>query len=680
MNALRKHSLAPALFAVLLVAIPAAAQNGFDSPWWINAHLGQPGQLSVYNFDNNGGNYGCPVEYGDFNNDGFVDVVISPPLAESGPAGARTSCGECYIWFGNGSVSGQWDGSAPGPNARVQFYGAASNDYLGTELGAGDVNGDGIRDLLIGAPGANPLGRSNAGTLYVVLGGAWLTTAGSIDLQAGVPANVLRIYGRDAGDRCSQWMEAADLNGDGQAEIILGPDLGDGPTNAAQDTGEIVIVWGGQSLPAILDLANPGAISITTIYGRDAGDHLGACIHTGDVDGDGFRDLIMGAGLNRATNGLTGSGTGGADGPGNSRSNCGEAYVLWGSATLPLTATVDLNDTVGPIGSQVTTFIGADSGDYFGEELGAADMNGDGRQDIFVGAITADGPSNTRSASGEAYIIYGSPALRGQTYDMAALPIPGITVVWGAVAGDIAGDTVSEGDANGDSLGDFILGVPQDDPVTPAGVRNDAGSVFVIYGQGQKLPPSIDLLNPSEDVLFRWIQGNDSGDLSSYSMEVGDLDADGFSEVMTNAMTGDGFGNSHSNAGEVHCVSGRFLSRGILTVKNVPAAGNTVDLKLCAEAAANYVVAASAATAPPIATPYGDIHLALDPLFYFSVLTPAPYFTNMTGVLDASGRGTAHVNIPLGMPAGLRIYLAFVTYDGTNTILTISDTTALTFE
>src|SRR5262249_20857534 len=156
----------------------------------------------------------------------------------------------------------------------------------GTELFSADVNADGIIDLIVGVPGRDPLGRFNAGAVHVIPGGP--SFGGVIDLVAP-PASVLTFYGKDVLDRLGIWVEAGEINGDGIADLLMGADQGDGPTNTRIDCGETYVVFGGQAFAAITDFASPPAgLTYSIIYGIDPFDHLGTCLHAADLDSDGF--------------------------------------------------------------------------------------------------------------------------------------------------------------------------------------------------------------------------------------------------------------------------------------------------------------------------------------------------------------------------------------------------------
>jgi hypothetical protein len=113
-----------------------------------------------------------------------------------------------------------------------------------------------------------------------------------------------------------------------------------------------------------------------TIYGRDNFDQLGSCIHSTDLDGDSFEEIIISAALNRAVGGATGNGVAGGDGPNNSRSNCGDTYIIWGSASLPSVINISTSVTSMLSAGTLTMIYGADSGDFLGEELASGDIDG----------------------------------------------------------------------------------------------------------------------------------------------------------------------------------------------------------------------------------------------------------------------------------------------------------------
>jgi hypothetical protein len=213
----------------------------------------------------------------------------------------------------------------------VRGFGKTAQDGFGRVMRSGDINGDGIDDLIIGTPGADagsPV-RVDAGAVYIWLGRD--TIAGTKDVAgtAGVTPD-LTIIGASAGDQLSRdgALLITDIDGDGVADILVGALLGDGPVDGRANCGEAYIVFGRSSeetFPAVLDLAVAGSNgAAVTIFGASSDDQvtIGGAIAVGDVNGDGVNDVLLGSVL--------------ADGPGNARSSAGEAYVVLGRASKAL--------------------------------------------------------------------------------------------------------------------------------------------------------------------------------------------------------------------------------------------------------------------------------------------------------------------------------------------------------
>ena len=196
---------------------------------------------------------------------------------------------------------------------------------------------------------------------------------------------------------------------------------------------------------------------------------------------------------------------------------------------------------------------GGQSPDRMGEEIVCADINGDGLDDLVLGAYRADGPDNSRRDAGDVYVVYGARDLAGKTFDMAQPPA-GTTTIYGSSAQAITGDALAAGDIHGDGYDDLFIGVPGDDgPLA----RRSSGGIVVLAG-GPQLPAIIDLAAPSVPVV--WIQAPDPGDFSAYWAASGDLDGDGHIDIMPNGMAGDGPYNNRNNAGEAHVISGRLVA------------------------------------------------------------------------------------------------------------------------
>jgi hypothetical protein len=653
------------LLSAALLAPAAFAQPFDNSVFWDLANPPSNGQKNVYNWKPGGASYGMPLLVGDWNGDGRGDLATTAMRA--GPPG-RPDAGEVYVYFGDGNISGFINGASPAPGTQLIITGPHAGAHLGSYLQTADFNGDGIADLLLGAQNANgPGGRSNCGAAWIILGSISLG-AGTIDLLTP-PAGVVTIYGRDPNDRLGIWVDRGDLNGDNLGDAILAADQGSGPANNRNHAGEVWVLLGRLSWPATIDLAGAAPASSLVVYGIDNEDHLGASIYAADLDNDNRDELLLGAGLNRLSAGLGGHAAGGGDGPGETRFDCGELYVVWGAASFP--ASIDLRTPP----ADLTTIYGENGGDCFGEEIDAGDLDGDGNQDLLGGALTA-GPLG-RGWAGAGYAIYGTAALRGRTIDLRS-PGPGVAKVYGMNAGDINGDTLTACDLNRDGMDDFVISAPYGNPLG----RFGAAQVEVYYGSKVRLPAVLDLASVPDTLARRFLPGIDPGDTAAYSMASGHADNDNFADLFINAMTADGFQNNFTDAGEGYCVSGRVLSRGSTGLTTLPRIGTTLNLAIRVEPNAIYQAACSLARAPGIPLPGGaTLNLAPDGLFALSVSPGgAGVFLGFVGVGDSLGRAQPSIAFPnIGSLVGVKLYFGYVGLTGA-VITTVSQSLGIVIQ
>ncbi len=290
---------------------------------------------------------------GDINGDGLLDVLASSPRARD-RTGALTTAGRVYVAFGRTSWPAGIDFLT---QADVTVYGSRDLDQLSSGLASGDLDGDGIDEIVASAiQGDGPDdSRPGSGEIHVFKGRALWPSV--IDLE--VEASDMVLYGADAGDQFtgSTDLKVSDLDGDGLAEVAAGSFSADGRNNDADFTGEIRLHEPGTTLPATVDLA---VESDSVVYGADPSDFMGAAVWIGDIDGDGRDDLI-------------GSPTGG-DGPDGSRTDAGEITVFYGRDPFPA-------DLDAGLGEEDLIVFGALESDMLG--CGAtADMNGDGVDEI----------------------------------------------------------------------------------------------------------------------------------------------------------------------------------------------------------------------------------------------------------------------------------------------------------
>ncbi len=406
---------------------------------------------------------------GDINGDGFQDLLIGAYQGDA-VSNAKAEAGEVYLVFGSGSFAATINLSTIGTTTPgVKFFGADVEDYSGNSVNmAGDVNGDGFDDLIIGAYKADASGNAklSAGESYLVFGNA--TLPATIDLNTiGTTVVGVKIFGAEAYDYSGRSVSSAgDFNGDGFDDLVIGAPYADGSANLENLAGDCYLIFGGPSIPVTIDLTTVGSTTPGILFfGSRTEDYTGRSVSSaGDINGDGFDDLLIGAHFGDAFN--------------NTKFNAGDSFLIFGRATSP--ATIDLANTGGSVPG--IKFYGTDTLDQSGFAVSnAGDVNGDGFDDLLIGAYSADGASNAKSNSGETYLVFGAatmPTSIDQTN--VGTSVPGL-VLFGVDMDDFSGRAVSgAGDVNGDGFGDMLIGANRADGSTNAKLY--AGESYLIYG------------------------------------------------------------------------------------------------------------------------------------------------------------------------------------------------------
>nr|WP_297325786.1 integrin alpha [Nitrosomonas sp.] len=445
---------------------------------------------------------------GDVNDDGFDDLIVGAPKADS----SGSDSGASYVVFGKTSdFSTPLNLSSLDGNNGFRLDGAQAGDQSGFSVdSAGDVNGDGFADLIMGT---NGVGAS------VVFGKAADFDA-AMDLSSLDGNNGFRLDGAyGVGGSVSS---AGDVNGDGFDDVIIG--------YRYSYTENAFVVFGKVSgFSANMDLFGLDGNTGFRLYGGGAS--VGSA---GDVNGDGFDDLIIGASR--------------VDPYG---SNSGFSYVVFGKAS-GFDATLDLASLDGSNGFRLDGAFG----DYSGRSVSnAGDINRDGFDDLIIG-IPGVGQN------GASYVVFGKSSGFDAAINLSGLDGSNGFRLDGAIGNELGRLARNAGDINGDGFDDVIVGAPGADPNGSL-----SGSSYVVFGKASGFDAVIDLSNLDSKSGFR-LDGGAAYDISGRSVSgAGDVNGDGFDDLLVGAPYADPNG---SLSGSSYVIFGRNSFGGGNVIEGTP--------------------------------------------------------------------------------------------------------------
>jgi len=418
---------------------------------------------------------------GDVNGDGFDDVIIGSP-------GLSNDKGQIKVWFGSlAGLSSSW-----------QEYGESSGDHIGMCVAsAGDVNGDGYDDIMASAPHYN----SEKGRVYVWYGSpTGLSAEGADWFEDG--ENDDDYFGgfysfNETAARSGGVASAGDVNGDGYDDVIIGAYLND---DGGLSSGKAYVYLGSST-----GLSNSPSWKFV---GEDESDYFGLSVASaGDVNNDGYDDIIASSHVNDDIG-----------------TNYGKVYLWHGSSS-------------GPTMNPTWTRGGEASNDYYGCCVATAgDVNGDGYDEVFVGAFKND---DNGTDAGKAYVYsYGSPSPFTKEPQWTDLGESGSNA-YGYSA-------KSAGDVNGDGYDDIIVGAPRNDDG-----GNEAGEAYVYHGSATGFSTTPQWSDQGEET-YNYFGGSVDG--------AGDVNNDGYDDIIIGAEDYDGVGWKRGKVYVYHGSSGGLSS------------------------------------------------------------------------------------------------------------------------
>jgi ssDNA-binding Zn-finger/Zn-ribbon topoisomerase 1 len=547
------------------IPIPTGAEAAAGTQRWLT---GSKHTLSIRGRGANG-NARAPLTFSftrqrnkDINGDGYADTVVG---ASANQGVGQLNTGAAYVFYGSAtgvtshptSASTYTCAGPPDCTAILNPDDEASASFGEAVAVAGDVNGDGFADIIVGARNNQGIGAANKGVAYIFYGSATgvtshPTTGGAYTCSGAPDCTTMQNPDEENGGAYGVSVSAAgDVNGDGFGDVIVGARWNQGP--GISNKGVVYIHYG--SSTGVTNHATnassytcggfPDCTAIQNPEENNSG-QLGISVASaGDTNGDGYADIVVGASLN------SGGGT-----------TKGAAYIYYGSASgiASHPAAAATYTCSGPPDCTAIQNPEHKASGHFGFSVAAAgDANGDGYADVVIGAYQNLG-ATVPTSKGVAYIFYGSAtgvtghALSALTYSCAGPPdCTEIRNPEEENSGKFALNVSAAGDANGDGYGDVVIGASSNQG---PGIT-DKGVAYVFYGSPagvtshQASGAAYSCNGPPDCTAIQNPDEENGGQFGISVNAVGDANSNGYPDLILGARMNQGGGALNKGAAYV---------------------------------------------------------------------------------------------------------------------------------
>ncbi len=410
-------------------------------------------QATAGSADENWDMFGQVLATGDFNNDGFDDLVISAPYEDTNGA---TNGGRIFVFYGSLNGLQYRRNSENFTQNSIDNATNEDNDRFGWALAVGNFNGDEYEDLAVGVPYEGTGGEVDTGMVAILFGSAQGLLPSSTE---AFTQDSLVSASNEAGDRMGWSLAAGNFNGDNYDDLAVGIPYEN--TDGAVNAGLVGIFFGSAQglLPSNSEAITQNSLINST---NEKNDYFGYALAAGNFNGDAYEDLAVG---------IPGEDTDGAV-------DTGLVGIFFGSAQglIPSNSQAFTQNSINRARNE--------EGDQLGKALAVGNFNNDQYDDLAIGVSQEDSGESVNA--GSTYIMYGS----GNGLLPAKSEVLGQTKAYDtSEANDHAGSSLATGDFDGDGFDDLIIGVPNEDIINSS---ENSGTIQAFFGSSDGLLEALD--------------------------------------------------------------------------------------------------------------------------------------------------------------------------------------------